>query len=1143
MACLCSSAVLSLAAQAAPFTLPAHIAVPPASVHTRGFIVRTVQAPEDAALPNSYVRAYRQLNGTLTNAAGQLVPNEAIPNPNTFDYPDGSYPSDTIDFELTGLAFDIFTPVVFPGIPGANNHTRYFATEVISYVELPAGTHTFGFSVGSDRTDVNDDDSYKMFAGANPRSYFNPVVGEFERTAPPFVANTHNTNHFDVIAPVYGVYPIRVVHWQTTRGANLQMYTVDPDTGDRILVNSTDPRALFAYQFCTVAQANTPYVAEASPVPGASGIAPDEPVQVLLLDGENPVNTSSIRLYLNGTRVTPQTVSKQDNRTWVIYRPNASRTEVNNAIRLEFADTAGVSTTNAWAFTITVTGGPRSLVAGQWDFDQANLAATVGSPLEYLDGPNGQTATKSQFGNTRQLGIPDLNGQPANVLKVPGDLDRRIGYIMRHGIAPNGGGTLVNQYTLIMDIYVETAGSFAASLLQIDSQDNALGNDGDLFWQQGNFGQGTGGYNGTGAFTAGAWHRVCAAYDMAANPPVVTKYVDGIKQDDWTASQALDAPRRALKPTAVLFGDGDQDERRVMYVNSIQIRSGKLTDGEMVALGGPDACGIPRDLPPVEVAGQWDFERGDLAATVGKPLQYLGGAGSTAQTLTQFGDTTSFSLADINGEAAKVIRVPGDLTREIGYVMTHGIAPNGGGTLVNQYTLIMDIYVETTGSFAASLLQIDSPDNALGNDGDLFWQQGNFGQGTGGYNGTGAFTAGAWHRICAAYDMAASPPVVTKYVDGIKQDDWTASQALDEPRRALKPTALLFGDGDQDERRVMYVNSIQIRPRKLTDAEMTALGGPSAKGIPVVLPSSNVSGQWDFDQGNLAATVGKPLQYLGGAGSTAQTLTQFGDTTTFSIADINGEAAKVIRVPGDLTREIGYVMPHGIAPNGGGTLVNQYTLIMDIYVETAGSFAASLLQIDSQDNALGNDGDLFWQQGNFGQGTGGYNGTGAFTAGAWHRICAAYNMAATPPGVVKYVDGIFQDNWTANQALDGPRRALKPTAVLFGDGDQDERRVMFVNSIQIRSGALSRAEMEALGGPQASGIPVVVPLEKPPRLCLGRSGNQLSLVWSLEAQGYTLETTQNLAANPVQWEAVPDTAHNAAIVEIGAGNRFFRLRK
>jgi hypothetical protein len=141
-------------------------------------------------------------------------------------------------------------------------------------------------------------------------------------------------------------------------------------------------------------------------------------------------------------------------------------------------------------------------------------------------------------------------------MKVPGDLSNKIGYVMTHGIAPNGGGTRVNQYTLIYDLFVATSGPGAASLLQTSSSANT--DDGDLFWQGSNFGQGGGGYNGRGTFTAGAWHRVVAAYDMAANPPVVTKYVDGIKQDDWTANQGLDAPRRAMGPTAILFGDGDQ---------------------------------------------------------------------------------------------------------------------------------------------------------------------------------------------------------------------------------------------------------------------------------------------------------------------------------------------------------------------------------------------------------------------------------------------------------------------------------------------------------------------------------------------------------------------------------------------------------
>jgi hypothetical protein len=483
------------------------------------------------------------------------------------------------------------------------------------------------------------------------------------------------------------------------------------------------------------------------------------------------------------------------------------------------------------------------------------------------------------------------------------------------------------------------------------------------------------------------------------------------------------------------------------------------------------------------------------------------------------------------------MRVPGDLDRNIGYVMTHGIAPNGGGTLVNQFTLIMDIFVAPTGSGAAALLQVNSLNNT--DDGDLFWQGDNFGQGNDGYIGRGTFTAGEWHRVAAAYDMAATPPVVVKYVDGIKQDDWTANQGLDNPRRALLPTAILFADGDQDERREMFVSSIQIRSGRMSDAELFLLGGPSASGIPRTVPRSTVTGQWDFEFLDLGATIGSPLAYFGGPNGATAGGTSFGAASERGGPLLNGEDPQVMYVPGTLSREIGYVMEHRIAPNGGGTRVNQFTLIMDVVVGTTGPGAAAMLQVSSLDNT--DDGDLFWQGDNFGQGGDGYIGTGQFTAGEWHRVAAAYDMAANPPVVVKYVDGIYQDDWTANQGLDNPRRALLPTAILFADGDQDERREWWVSSIQIRAGALSKAELEALGGPEIGGIPVSLQgvLPEPPVLSIGIAGNQINLSWPAEAGEFVLESASTLV--DAQWSPVPGVNNNSVNVEITDGAQFFRL--
>jgi hypothetical protein len=1143
--------MLSPLAEAVP--LPPGAALPGGSSTVRGFTVRVAQAPDTEDVPNSFLRALQQINGTLVDAVGSPVPNEAIPGL----APGGAYEVSSVNFERDGIPFDLlndgnyltsFTPEMFPGIPGSNFHTNKFVVEVVGFLDLPVGTHTFGICVGADRTDVNDDDNYAVFVARNPRDYFGQKVGEYARTVTSaFGGNQKNENQWTVEVSAAGLYPFRVLYWQTGRGANLQWYTIKSDGlggEERILVNDTsNPAAIRSYAQTTVANAKGPYVAEVKPVPGSAGNNAAAPIEAVIRDGETvTVPAAGVQMKLNGTTVAA-TVTRTAPLVKVAFNPNPNRTTPDNLVQLNYTDSSSAAWQSSWNFGINVSGGSATTVTGQWDFDGGNLAATIGQALQYFD-PLTQAGTK--FGTTAALGVAPIAGQDAKVMEVPGDVIRQIGYVMTHGIAPNGGGTRVNQYTLIMDVFVDTSGPGAASLLQINSLSNT--DDGDLFWQGNNFGQGNQGYVGTGQFTAGAWHRMAVAYDLAANPPVVTKYVDGIKQDDWTFGQALDGDRRALKPTAILFADGDQDERRRMWVNSVQIRSGKLKDSEMAALGGPTAAGIPLQIPATTVTGQWDFDQKNLKANVGKALTYFDGPGGLTESGTQFGKISEFlDLPLIDGKDATVMRVPGDVVRQIGYVMDHGIKPNGGGTRVNQYTLIMDVYVAPTGPGAASLIQINSLENT--DDGDLFWQGSNFGQGNQGYVGTGQFTAGAWHRMAVAYDLAANPPVVTKFVDGIKQDDWTFGQALDGDRRALKPTAILFADGDQDERREMFVNSIQIREGKLSDAEMYLLGSPKAEGIPVVIPKSTVSGQWDFERGNLSASIGKALAYFDGPGGFTETGTQFGICSELGVPPINGRDARIMKVPGDVIRQIGYVMDHGIKPNGGGTRVNQYTLIMDVYVGTTGPGAASLIQINSLNNT--DDGDLFWQGNNFGQGNQGYVGTGQFTAGAWHRMVVSYDLAASPPVVTKFVDGIKQDDWTFGQALDGDRRALKPTAILFADGDQDERREMWVDSIQIRAGRLTDDEMTALGGPKGTAIPVGVPQPEPPPVTESAinplvvtsvSGNQITLSWpdvSPNGTPYTLEASENMAAGT--WTTVP-TVGNSAVITAGPGRMFFRLR-
>jgi hypothetical protein len=154
-------------------------------------------------------------------------------------------------------------------------------------------------------------------------------------------------------------------------------------------------------------------------------------------------------------------------------------------------------------------------------------------------------------------------------------------------------------------------------------------------------------------------------------------------------------------------------------------------------------------------------------------------------------------------------------------------------------------------------------------------------------------------------------------------------------------------------------------------------------------------------------------------------------------------------------------------------------------------------------------------------------------------------MAATPPVVTKFVDGIKQDDWTANQSLDNPRRSLSTTAILFGDGDQDERREMFVSSVQIRSGKLSDAEMVALGVPTPDGLPVLIGAAAPaptrPVIKLTRNADgSITLSWS-GSEPYVLESKASLS--DASWSPVSGVANNSITITTSTAAALYRLKQ
>jgi hypothetical protein len=251
-------------------------------------------------------------------------------------------------------------------------------------------------------------------------------------------------------------------------------------------------------------------------------------------------------------------------------------------------------------------------ITGQWDFDAGGLAATLGHDLEFFDGPAGGTATRTRFGTTTELGIPDIGGKPARVMRFP-PASPTMGYLVRHGALPNGGGRRVNQYTIILDVLIPSLkqpenAAPKNTIWTAFFQTNLRNPDNAEFYLDWSGGRGrlgvAGEYGGESIACVGCWHRITAAVDLAAPEPVLSKYVDGRKHADQTIlhdTSAGDPPegldgRFSLLPVLLLFTDDDW-ETSAGYVNSIQFHNVKLTDEQIAALGGPSAEGIPLAIP------------------------------------------------------------------------------------------------------------------------------------------------------------------------------------------------------------------------------------------------------------------------------------------------------------------------------------------------------------------------------------------------------------------------------------------------------------------------------------------------------------------------------------------------------------------
>lgn len=171
---------------------------------------------------------------------------------------------------------------------------------------------------------------------------------------------------------------------------------------------------------------------------------------------------------------------------------------------------------------------------------------------------------------------------------------------------------------------------------------------------------------------------------------------------------------------------------------------------------------------------------------------------------------------------------PQDSAARIGvgsyYRCTHGIATNGSGQFVNQWSFVIDFRYPQ--SSAGKWMCFFQTNPANSNDGDCFVQSGSgkLGVAATGYTSL-ATQPETWYRMVVSVDNSHFYRI---YVNGVQWLEGTA-QPLDG-RFALESQILLFADEDGEDNPI-DVSLVAFYNRPLTTEDVAALKGPGGSAV------------------------------------------------------------------------------------------------------------------------------------------------------------------------------------------------------------------------------------------------------------------------------------------------------------------------
>jgi hypothetical protein len=369
---------------------------------------------------------------------------------------------------------------------------------------------------------------------------------------------------------------------------------------------------------------------------------------------------------------------------------------------------------------------------------------------------------------------------------------------MNYNIPANGGGSNINQYTLMMDVKLPVENVWY-TLLQTD-KNNSSDNDAEVYINNGTIGA-YGNYGGS--ISVNEWHRVVIS---VKNGEWLRYYLDGLLIYD-APKPDVDGVYSLSTEGLVLFADGWGGYDHELDVAEIAFWNGALSAADIAALSNVTPEEPEEPEQPEQPKPELDAEAITALLSDGATLA----PAVTAITLSPVNGTTGVSLvAGPTGENT-ALRMP----KGSYLTMDYSIEANGGGSYGNLYSIMMDVKLPASGKWYA-LYQTDTGN---GNDADAYVNENDLIGTAADYEG--AVSIGDWHRVVITVNTAEK---LSFYVDGMLLNEVTNSIGVDGNYALYLDQLLLFADGDGyddtlDVSEVAFWNSV------LTAEQVTALGG------------------------------------------------------------------------------------------------------------------------------------------------------------------------------------------------------------------------------------------------------------------------------------------------------------------------------